>query len=281
MKQEAFAKINLTLDITGIMPGGYHSLFTVMTGVGCADIIEVNLRDDGRIVLAANKDYIPLDESNTCYKAALLFRKLSGIDCGCDIVIENRVPSGAGLGNSSADAAAVLKILNSLNGFPLTDEQLCSASAKIGADVPFCYALGTRLCLGIGDKMSELPPFDYPVLIVKAPESFPTAGAYARYDASDNIVHPDNVVFLEYAEAGEWKTALKYAGNVFEQVQPKDTIEKLKSELTANGAFYSAMSGSGSAVFGVFEKDKPKETLEKLAERFRAEGSFAAVSYFE
>jgi len=279
MKKEAFAKINLTLDITGTLPDGYHSLFTVMTQVKCADIIGVTLRDDCEIVLSADKDYIPLDEKNTCYKAAALFYRLSGIKGGCDITIENRVPSGAGLGNSSSDAAVVLRTLNELYGYPVEDDELCRQSVKVGADVPFCYALGTKLCLNTGEEMYDLPAFDYPVLIVKIPESFPTAGAYARYDAADSIVHPDNEKFLEYARLGDYKSALGYAGNVFEQVQPREPIEKIKAQLISDGAFYSAMSGSGSAVFGVFQKDTSPEKFADLVSGFEKAGCFAFASY--
>lgn len=275
MERKAYAKINLTLDITGIMPGGYHSLFTVMHTAGCYDIISVNQRTDGRIVLSADRDYIPLDGKNTCYRAAALFYELTGIRDGCDIDIKNRVPSGAGLGNSSADAAAVLKILNGLYSFPLEDETLCRASAGIGADVPFTYARGTRLCLGVGDEMTELPRFNLPFVIVKKPVSFPTAGAYARYDALEAVTHPDNEKFLACARRGEWKRALSYAGNVFEQVQPAEDIADIKSGLLSRGAFFASMTGSGSAVFGVFDADFPAEELEETAEYFRSRGCFA------
>lgn len=281
MVKNAYAKINLTLDITGLLPDGYHSLFTVMTAVGCFDIISVNPRADEKIVLTADKDYIPLDEKNTCHKAAELFYSLTGIRGGCDIDIQNRVPSGAGLGNSSADAAAVLKALNELYSRPLTDAALCRQSVRVGADVPFCFAGGTKLCLGTGDDMSDLPAFDYPVLIVKAPVSFPTAGAYARYDALEkekNIVHPDNENFLSFAKAGDWKNALKYAGNVFEQIQPAQPVADIRKDLYSGGAFYAAMSGSGSAVFGVFEKGYPRGELEASARIFRDKGYFAFVS---
>lgn len=277
MERKAFAKINLTLDITGITQNGYHSLFTVMHSVGCYDIISVEKRDDREIVLTADKDYIPIDEKNTCYKAAALFYKLTETDGGCDVDIKNRVPSGAGLGNSSADAAAVLKILNELYNYPIADEELCKASAKVGADVPFTYAGGTKLCLGVGDEMSELPRFNLPFVIVKKPVSFPTAGAYARYDASENIVHPDNEKFLFYAKQGDYKTALQFAGNVFEQVQPEEEIADVKQELLDRGAFFSSMTGSGSAVFGVFDENASAEKLKQIAEFFREKGYFAYV----
>ena len=280
MKTEAFAKINLTLDITGRLENGYHSLFTVMHLVSCADVIGTEKRTDGRIVLSANKEYIPLDEKNTCHKAARLFFDMLGSCPGCDIKIENRVPSGAGLGNSSADAAAVLKNLNELFGFPFSDEELLKRSVEIGADVPFCFAGGTRLCLGTGEIMRALPAFDLPVIIVKPEISFPTAGAYARYDekeANGKIIHPDNAAFLSFAEKGDWLSALKFASNVFEQIQPETQISAIKTALIQNGAVYSAMSGSGSAVFGVFDRAASAEYLSSVAASLSTPGTFTSV----
>lgn len=262
VKLKAYAKINLTLDLTGILPNKYHGIFTLMQSVGLFDPVTVRTGEKG-INLGCSERYIPCDDRNTAYKAARLFYEKSGIEPECDINIKKVIPSGAGLAGGSADAAAVLKALDVIYPGALSHRELLETALEVGADVPFCYMGGTRLCQNIGEIMTGLPPLYCDVLIVKPYERVSTKDAYARFDSSPDVVHPDNNSFLFYAAKGEYREAVKYAGNMFEMLSDVEIGKKIKETMYGCGAWFSSMSGSGSAYFGLFDS---REDMKKCAE---------------
>ncbi|MBQ6065335.1 MAG: 4-(cytidine 5'-diphospho)-2-C-methyl-D-erythritol kinase [Clostridia bacterium] len=253
-EQKAPAKINLTLDIASVLPDGYHSIFTVMQTVDLCDTVTVETADGG-VTLTCTEGAIPCDERNTAYKAAALFRKAANITEGVQVHIEKRIPSQAGLAGGSADAAAVLRALDELFPERLTEKQLYEIAFSIGADVPFCLAGGARLCLNKGEIMARLPSLDAWVVLVKPEENVSTGEAYARFDSAQELFHPDNDRFLFHAAKGEYKKALAYAANTFEDLCDLPCGAGIKSALYAGGAYYAAMSGSGSAFFGLFDDE--------------------------
>ncbi|MBR3766969.1 MAG: 4-(cytidine 5'-diphospho)-2-C-methyl-D-erythritol kinase [Clostridia bacterium] len=265
VKLKAYAKINLTLDLTGILPNKYHGIFTCMQSVGLYDPITVKTGEKG-LSLRCSERYIPCDDRNTAYKAARLFYEKMGLEPECDIYIKKVIPSGAGLAGGSADAAAVLKALNTAYPGKLSHRDIMSIAFTVGADVPFCYVGGTKLCQNIGEVMSSLPPLISDVLIVKPYERVSTKDAYARFDSATNITHPDNDSFLFYAAMGDYKEAVKYAENMFETLSDVTIGEEIKETMNSNGAWFSSMSGSGSAYYGLFSS---KEDMKKCVELLR------------
>ena len=238
----ANAKINTFLDITGKRADGYHLLETVMQSVDLADIVTVELTHDDEITVSCSDPTIPEDGGNICYKAADLFFALLGERGSTDIFIDKRIPHGAGLGGGSADAAAVLRGLNELYNKPFDEATLLGLALKTGADVPFCMMGGTKLCRGIGEKMTAEEP--YPAkyfLIVKPDFECDTKAAYADYD----------VTMVQRKE--RQKNELY---NIFRMIYKNDELNSIVQTLTEQGAVGAELTGSGSAVFGAFERER-------------------------
>ncbi len=265
VKVRAYAKINLTLDLTGILPNKYHGIFTVMQSVGMYDTVTVKTGERG-LVLRCSEKYIPCDDRNTAFKAARLFYERAEIEPECEIYIKKVIPSGAGLAGGSADAAAVLNALSIIYPEKLTRRDILKIALEVGADVPFCYVGGTKLCQNIGEIMSPLPALFSDVLIVKPYERVSTKDAYMRFDSAENITHPDNNSFLFYAARGEYEEALRFAENMFETLSDVKTGKEIKETMKNCGAWFSSMSGSGSAYYGLF---KNTEDAKKCADLLR------------
>ncbi len=262
IRLKAYAKINLTLDLTGILPNKYHGIFTCMQSVGLYDSVTIKTGVKG-LTLRCSERYIPCDDRNTAFKAARLFYEKAGMESECEIYIKKVIPSGAGLAGGSADAAAVLKGLNTAYPDKLSHKEIMKIALEVGADVPFCYMGGTRLCQNIGEVMSALPPLFTDVLIVKPYERVSTKDAYMRFDTAENISHPDNDSFLFYAAKGEYREAVKFAENMFETLSDVESGEFIKDTMNSSGAWFSSMSGSGSAYYGLFSS---KEDIRKCAD---------------
>ncbi len=246
----ANAKLNLYLDITGKREDGYHTLETVMQSVDLADFVTVKKHSEG-ICVSCSNPLIPENEGNICHKAAALFFEAAGLSGGAEIRVEKRIPSGAGLGGGSADAAAVLYGLNLLYDNPLSGNELLPIAAKTGADVPFCLLGGTRVCKGIGDKMSgisELHGLSERCFLVVMPDfSLSTKSAYSLYDENPTPCKNGLQSFL----SPEGKFAEKLY-NVFEVLYSDTRINDISKRLKDAGAEGACLTGSGSAVYGVF-----------------------------
>jgi len=253
MKEIANAKINLTLNIVEKRPDGYHNVDMIMQTLDFGDVVTVE-RIFSSIELSGTGK-LAYDETNLAYKAARLFYDVTGIRGGCRIYIEKNIPMCAGMAGGSADAAAVLRALNSLYGKPLGKKTLVRISARLGADVPYCILKGTARAQGIGDVITPLKPFGkVKVLVVKPNASVSTPKAYAtlRYDI---MAHPDTELACTYINEGKRHMVYPVMGNsfeasVFEQYPEIALVKNRLCELGADGAL---MSGSGSTVFGIFE----------------------------
>lgn len=251
------AKINLSLDVVGKMDNGYHELKMIMQTVDLFDIVSVKVSDGDGIFLSSNKEYVPCDNTNTCYRAAELFYKRLGKIKKVEINIEKNIPQGAGMAGGSADAAGVLRALNELENYPFLDVELKKIGKKVGADVPFCINGGCCLCEGIGEILTPVPPMKNVFLVIVKPEfSVSTVWVYKNLVLSENCPHPDIeklLIALQNEEYSAFKTCAK---NTLEAVtaQKYPEIEEIKEKLLEFGALYSMMTGSGPTVFGIFEK---------------------------
>lgn len=184
------AKLNLSLDVVGTLPNGYHDLDMVMQTI---DLYEkITLRRSNDLSLTLPGSFVPVNDKNTAVKAALAFFDYTGLLAGVDMTIYKRVPVRAGMAGGSADAAGVLVGLNELYGAHLSMSELCAIGAGIGADVPFALLGGTCRVRGVGDLMKALPPCPDCRFVVAMPSvGVSTPEAFARYDTMGSPVHPD------------------------------------------------------------------------------------------
>ena len=267
IRLKANAKINIVLDVVGKRKDGYHELKTLFYETQIHDVIDFKKSDKCGIRISCNDDAVPLGEKNIVYKASkLLFDKYAP-DAGIDIHIEKNIPHGAGLGGGSSDAAATLKAVNVLYGLKLSNSELETIGAKIGADVPFFISGGAAYACGIGDKLTSLSAYNIkmPSLIVIKPDfNISTAEAYGALDQEAELYHPDADEAVRRFIAGDVNGVCDIAGNSFEKPIFKlyPQIEAIKQSLLNDGAMASVMTGSGSAVFAFFSDE---ESMTKAA----------------
>lgn len=257
MKIRAYAKVNLTLDVTGRREDGLHTLDTVMQSVALWDEIELTPGGQPGIRLQCSRDYIPVDNGNTAFRAArYFFQKIGLQNEGLTIAINKRIPSRAGMGGGSTDAAAVLRALNKIYGANLPIETLWDLATRVGADVPFCIEGGTCRCTGIGEiiqPIAELPPCF--LVICKPPAGMSTLRAYAlldKYPMSHSYGTPRMV---EALEKGSLLKAAQSLSNRFEETLRLVQVRDIKKSLLSAGALGAVMTGSGSAVYGIFDSE--------------------------
>lgn len=260
IKLNSYAKINLFLDVLNKREDDYHNIKTVMQRVSIYDKLEI-FENKYCIELACDNRKIPIDERNTCYKAAALIKDKFNINTGIKIIIKKTIPSGAGLAGGSSNAAAVITGLNELWKLGMTMEEMHEIGVKVGADVAFCLKGGTCLCEGLGDIITELNPFIWEnILIIKPDFSIPTPIAYKTLTEKDHNKYSDNKI-LDYINANDYYNTCMSVANTLEFAAFKlqAQIPQIKKELIKSGAISSLMTGSGSAVFG-FYTDKSSIT---------------------
>ena len=255
LQECAFAKINLTLDVLGKREDGYHDLKSVMQTISIRDDIEIDLGTGKPWKLICDKEDIPTDETNLAWKAAKLFFETIKLDPdGLEIRIVKRIPSQAGLGGGSADAAAVLRALNRHYDAPFSILALAELGSQIGSDVPFCVLGGTAMVEGRGERLRKLPDMpDCFVVVCKPDFSCSTAELYAELDKATIAKRPDNKAMESALYAGDLGKVAENIWNVFDPVVTKDHLELnyIKSLYNSYGAVAHQMTGSGSAVFAI------------------------------
>ena len=254
LAERAYAKINLTLDVLSRREDGYHDIRTVMQTISLCDEIEIDV-DTGRPwALTCGAAGIPCDGRNLAWKAArVFFDRLGREPGGLAIRIMKRIPSEAGLGGGSADAAAVLRALNRWADDPLSLDELCAVGAQVGSDVPFCVLCGTALAEGRGERLTKLPDAPQLQLVVcKPPLAFSTPALYKKLDSIGIRERPDTDAMIRALRSGDREQIASLLCNVFEQAVSDPQIEEIKQELRSHGALGAMMTGSGSAVFGIF-----------------------------
>lgn len=255
---EGYAKINLTLDILGKRPDGYHEVSMVMQSVSLHDTVKLTKIPKG-IELTLNVPELEADERNLAWRAAALLLRERQVEGGVRIELVKRIPVAAGLAGGSADAAAVLRGVNELYGLGLTLPELCSYGAKLGSDIPFCIMGGTMLATGRGEVLKDLESVPESWVVLAKPKiSVSTAWAYQNYDEQGAEAHPDNTAICEKIKAQDRKGIASLLCNVLESVTIKQypVIAQYKGWMLEKGALASMMSGSGPTVFGLFADEK-------------------------
>ncbi len=271
MLERAHAKLNLSLDVLKKTPDGYHDLRMVMQSVEFGDDLYVDLTTDGSFTLAPGQPYLPADDRNLALRAAKRF--LQGTGLGASIRTVKRTPVCAGMGGGSSDAAAVLRALNALTGSEKTADDLCAMAEEIGSDVPFCVRGGTMLAEGRGQLLTPLAPLpDCAIVVCKPPFAISTPELFGRVDRRKSRLHPDTPGLVAALAAGDLPGISRRMFNVFEDVldRRQNAVLSVKSRLVDLGALGAAMTGTGSAVFGLFADEATAKNAHRvLAAQYR------------
>lgn len=258
--EKAYAKLNISLDVTEKRADGFHEMVMVNQSVSLADDVTVTLTDDGAVRARTSFSFIPGDERNLAVKAAMRYLKEIGDTAtGAQIEIEKRIPVGAGMGGGSADAAAVLRAMNKLFDHRLSGARLLEISGDVGSDVPFCVMGGTALAEGRGERLTPLPPLPECALVILKPEfAISTPELFKKLDMLRTHHHPDTAGIIAALNAGELLPVCRRMFNVFEGVDDRRMREEteLKNALLDEGALGAVMTGTGSAVFGIFAREQ-------------------------
>ncbi len=241
------AKVNLSLDITGRRPDGYHTLRSVFQTISLCDTLIITKTDENTpFLLTCDTDDIPCDGRNLVTKAAIAL--LGAHPCGVKIHLQKQIPSQAGMGGGSADCAAALLGIRRILGLPVSNERLHSIAASLGADIPFFLVGGTVLAEGIGDILTPLAPAPERILVVaKGTEGISTPTAYRQIDALQQPLptYTDAVMQNLYGDANALFDA---CGNAFDAVAENAEIRTIRQIMREYGA-NPVLSGSGAAVF--------------------------------
>ena len=273
MLVKAYAKLNLTLDILGRRPDGYHDLRMVMQSVDLADQLAINPAE-GAGRMSTNLSYLPADGRNLAQLAAAAFRETTGKGGAVDITIEKHIPVCAGMGGGSSDAAAVLRAMNEMTGAGLTPARLAEIGQQVGSDVPYCVLGGTALAEGRGELLTPLAPLPACTVVICKPQ-FPisTPQLFAQADSKRLTCHPDTDGLLRALEAGDLIGVSRRLYNVFEDVldsRRRQEVDAIKAALIDCGALGASMSGSGPTVFGLFDREEPaQEAFDRLSGQYK------------
>ena len=253
--EPAYAKLNLTLDVLGKREDGYHNLKSVMQTISVRDDVEVDIGTGKPWCIKCDKEDIPCDERNLAWQAAKVYCEALNKDPnGLEIRITKRIPSQAGMGGGSADAAAVLRALNEYYDHPLSIGALAELGAQVGSDVPFCVVGGTCMCEGRGERLRKLPDMPDCIFVICKPDfSVSTPELYQKIDAVAISKRPDHQVMESALLSGDLEKVAHNLFNVFDPVVTQDHLELnyIKSLFHQYGAVGYQMTGSGSAVFAV------------------------------
>lgn len=271
------AKLNLSLDVVGRMPNGYHALDMVMQTVGLYERVVLRRSSGFRLRLPGSRVFA--NEKNTAWKAAAAFFGYTGLLAGADITVHKAVPVRAGMAGGSADAAGVLVGLNELYGAKLSMSELCALGAQLGADVPFALLGGSCRVGGIGDVLKPLPPCPdcWFCIVMPAGAGVSTPEAFARYDELGGALHPDCAAQEAAVRAGDLAGLCAAAGNALEECSGAAETPALKARLRELGAAASLMTGSGAAVYGVFETESAARAAAETLRRERPEAQVFCV----
>ncbi len=270
---KSYAKINISLDLVGKRDDGYHLLRTVMQTVSLCDYITLSHRGRDGINMRCNRPYIPTDEKNIAYKTALKFFEYTGISPSVNIGLRKYIPCGAGLGGGSSNGAAVFDGLCKLYGVDIPTQKKAELTRDIGADIPFFFYGGTALCEGIGEIVTPLAPLpECRIIIAKPPVSLSTAAIFGSPKTKEAFGGSSTDGVLCGIEKGDISAIINSAKNALEgaSIDECRQIENIKLQLLENGADFSMMSGSGSAVFGIFtDYKKAKRAYYSLLKNYK------------
>ena len=254
MQLKAKAKINWSLDITGVREDGYHLMDMLMQPIELHDTVTLSPSDTLSLSTAGHP-LLKADDRHLAMRAAKLLKEETGYSGGVRMTVFKRIPVGAGMGGGSSDAAAVLFGLNRLWGTGLSLSDLESLGLQLGADIPFCLRGGLTRTTGIGDRMENLSCGRlYPLIVIQPCRGLSTREVFGAFHQDEVAEHPDTETAVRALEEGDLEPLRRSLKNVLQpvSVRMRPEIGRCIRKLKESGAEVSLMTGSGSAVFGVF-----------------------------
>lgn len=275
MKERAYAKINLCLDVVGKRDDGYHELKMVMVPLDFYDVLEMVPSE--KTQLSLNRYYLPVNDKNTVIKAIQCVRQRYGFSQEFSCTLTKHIPTQAGLAGGSADAAAAIRILNRMLHLNMDTQTMLDIGREVGADVFFCCLNRPALVKGIGE---QIEPFkcspSFHVLLVKPGKGVSTKTAFSMLDY-DRLVHPDCLAMCRALIEDDYAGVLQNLGNSLEESSLKlvPEIKNVKDKLVEFGFDGVLMSGSGSTVFGL---TKDKALLKRTAEYMHNHRYFVRIT---
>ena len=251
MRERAYAKINLCLDVAGAREDGYHELKMIMVPINFYDMVDLEPALNMEMVM--DRAFLPVDDRNTIVKAIHVMQERYGFDYNFRCTLQKHIPTRAGLAGGSADAAAAIRILNRMLRLDMSREEMIEVGKAVGSDVPFCLINRPALVEGTGDKIHEFecnPDFD--LLLVKPRKGVSTKECFALVDEMETD-HPDCLKMREALMNNDYQGIVDSLGNSLEAPAVKlvSDIRNVKSDLVEAGFDGVLMSGSGSTVFGI------------------------------
>lgn len=274
MKDKAYGKINLSLDVFAEREDGYHDIESIMAPIVFFDDLEINIRA-GEDRYYCDKAHIRFDENNSIVKMIGLLREKYDLHDHYEVKLKKKIPVRAGLGGGTADAAGTLRIFKKLYDLDLKEEDIRELCLKVGADVLFNYYNVPAKVSGMGDRIEPISiRNDYHVLLVKPKGGIPTKKAYDLLDM-DSCDHPDTERLKKALQDGDSIDGL--LGNSLQEPSMKinGDIGRIIGLLESKGLTNVLMSGSGSTVFAVSEK---QEEIMRVYEQVRHEPYYVRFS---
>jgi len=272
------AKVNLSLEVIRRREDGYHEIETIFQCIDLADSIEIEFTSDRLIQIECTNADIPTDERNLCHRAIVAMRPAAGASLGARMKIEKRIPSGAGLGGGSGNAAGILRAVCRGLRLDVPGATLERIAASLGSDVPFFLHGGTMLGRGRGELLTPLEPLKRGVfLVVKPRVNIDTAWVYSRPTFGLTSHRPRlNLKAANSVLARFPRGALPFRNALEAAVVPAyPEVARLLEELLSEHPCFASMTGSGSAVYAIFEHEA---RAVEVARRFEMRGLFVSIA---
>lgn len=276
MKLKAYAKINLGLKVKGKDERNYHLLDMVMLPISLCDNIEITKRDDEKVnVVVTNNVYLPSENSIT--KSIKLMQEKYKFKNGFDVKIEKNIPTQAGMGGGTSDAAEIIKAVNILMNINAPIEELESIAIQVGSDVVYSLYSTLSRIQGTGEIYTKIDKeFKYPILIVKPKSGIKTKDCFELYNKDEDNIREDVIDKLINSLDKNLYTVRKYAKNSLLKPATKlaPIINKIKNTLLSYDLDLIQMSGSGSTIYAI---DKDINKLKEVYELIKDEYQFVGI----
>lgn len=276
----AYAKVNLTLEVLSKREDGYHELRSVFLPLQFHDFIQVRAFEGNQDITLISPYYRLNNQKNLMYKAAKLILTTYQLEYNVEIEYTKEIPSQAGLGGGSADAAAVMRALVEIFHLRLSDDEIIKLCEQIGADVPFCYFNQPALVEGVGNKLTFFEnTYDCHVVLIKPAKGASTKRIFNQMKISQRIDKHHAIEMKKGLENNDYKTISQNLVNDLEipafKLVPE--IEQIKNEVKAEGIKTTVMSGSGSTVVCLIDND---HLAKRIVKQYRNRGYFAIQTKF-
>ena len=276
IRLRARSKINLSIDIKGILDDGYHDVEMVMQSIDLSDYIIIRKTKSSFKLVCSNSE-VPTDKRNIIYKTWKLMKDTYNIGGGIEVFLEKNIPMAAGMAGGSADSAAVFVGINELFKLGVSQEDLMDLSKELGSDIAFCFGGGTALAYGRGTDLKVLDTLkeDFSLLVCKPRDFVSTKRVYKMYDAMyldrEPERRPDNRSIEKGLANNDIDMVIGSMSNVLEGLTRSfcHDVRNIEKIMMSKGADLSMMTGSGPAVFGIFkDKNKAKKCASILREGY-------------